>query len=102
MEGALKRILAQEVQNGRMEMEGAFQMIVVKDVQGEKLEMEGALQRILLEEVQVTSWKWKVHFGRFQQRRFKMTTKIKGAFKRTLTKAGKGGKQESMHSKGIW
>jgi hypothetical protein len=31
-----------------------------------------------------------------------MTTKIKGAFKRTLTKGGKGGKQESMQSKAIW
>jgi hypothetical protein len=31
-----------------------------------------------------------------------MTTKIKGAFKRTLAKGGKGGKQECMHSKGTW
>ncbi len=73
-------------------MEGAFHKIVVKEVQGEKMEMEGAFQRNLLEEVWVTRWKWKVRFGGFQQRRFKMTTKIKGAFKRTLAKGGKGGK----------
>jgi hypothetical protein len=31
-------------------------------------------------------------FWRVQQRRFKVTTKIKGAFKKSLTKEGKGGK----------
>ncbi len=42
----------------------------------------------------MTKWKWRVGLEGFWQKRFKLIAKIKGAFKRVLTKEGNGNKQE--------